>query len=104
MTTNNIGPFAKTKLIKQIANHCYDNHGVIHDNNLDNLINNLKNSSECYENASITDLFTADPFQDDTHDIIERDQTDTRMPSEYWKLTEYAQKCINPKSWIKKLS
>jgi len=100
MTTNNIGVFGKDKLIRKIADHCANNDGVIHDSNLDNLINNLR-KSEAYKNASITDLFTADPYEDDSHDIIERAQTDTQVPSEYWRLTDYGNQCITPGRWFK---
>lgn len=99
MTTRNIGYMALTQLVQTIANHCAKNDGVIHDTDLDRYINNLRERSECYKDASITDLYTA--FGDDQHDMIERHQVDTRTPSEYWKLTEYAEKCINPSKWIK---
>lgn len=99
MTTNNIGSFAKTKLLQTIASHCSRNEGVIHDTDLDRYINNLRESSDAYKDASITDLFTANG--DDQYDTIERAQTDSRTPSEYWQLTEYGNKCINPTSWLK---
>ena len=96
-----LGAFAKTKLVRQIADHCDSNDGVIHDSNLDNLINKLRESSDCYKDASISDLFTADPFKDDSHDMIERAQIDTQKPTEYWRLTDYAVQCITPKQWFK---
>lgn len=92
MATRKIGYFALINLVKRIARHCNDNDGSIHDTDLDRYINNLRNSSECYSKASITDLFTA--LGDRSHDMIEREH------GEYWKLTEYAHKCITPKKWI----